>query len=71
METWLIILIPCLWYLIGFVCYLYYAYYYLDAITLQDVLIAIFISIIGPLLIPIVVFVSFELFDDIIIYKKK
>lgn len=70
MENLFIVLL-IVWYAIGFIFVLFFGYTTDKVIALLDVLVSSILAITGPLIILVYVLIHFELFDNIIIYKKR
>ena len=70
-NTSIIILICALWYVIGLVLILWFIYTVEDIISVLDVILALTGAILGILVIPLYWIIKYEIFDDIIIYRKK
>ena len=67
----IIVLVCVLWYVIGLFTSLVTIYITDSIITLMGLLLSLIVAILGPVLILVFLLIKYELFDDIIIYKKR
>lgn len=70
-NTSIIVLVCVLWYVIGLILALVTIYIMDSEITLMGLFIALLMGILGPLYIFLYLFIKYELFDDVVIYRKK
>lgn len=70
-NTSIIILVCVLWYVIGLILILWFRYVGDGIISVLDLILALAVAVFGILVIPLYWIIKYEMFDDIIIYKKK
>ena len=70
-NTSIIILVCVLWYVIGLVLILWTKYLGDGMISVLDMILALTGAILGILVVPLYFMIKSEMFDDIIIYRKK
>ena len=70
-NTSIIILVCVLWYVIGLILILWFRYVGDGIISVLDFILALAVAVLGILVVPLYFMIKCEIFNDIIIYRKK